>query len=583
MKIKLRFLTLTLTLFMAGIATAQTDPQVCPTDQAVCAVENGQTLNLVINGDTTATGERAHADRIYELQRDGIYLMNADVRNDGYHLRVYGAESTEGAIPQVYTALNPTSGSPVGDPFGMQGDLTLRNFSFSGVLPEDVSGQLPDISTRIVRVRAPGFDLVMDRLIAVNLKASIVRAQSALRKFEMTNSVWANSGWLGDNGTNFGAGKGIDLRDGSIDSLIMRNNTFVNFTDRVLRHRNSTGPIQNMVFDHNTLINTISYHGMIALGVVGESIQITNNLFVDAFAAGADSSDVVRQEEFNESGELYANGNAKMNWIQSVPNETTNWNISNNHYAVSDELQAFYDAYGDGAGDDGNPDNGADGDNDIIGEGDPLTDHIMSRLTNPTTAFGKIDSPGFTNVPASPIGMLTWYRTDTGRTKETITFDAATDDYDRRDTAYFLDDFDASYANTSPAYTAGEGGCPVGDLTWFPEIDAAACIEAATAIERISAEVPSEFELMQNFPNPFNPQTNISYALPSASNVSLVVYNVMGQEVARLVDNQSQTAGVYNVTWGGVDQAGRSVPSGVYFYQLLSGNTQQTMKMTLIK
>ena len=103
----------------------------------------------------------------------------------------------------------------------------------------------------------------------------------------------------------------------------MRNNTFVNYTDRIIRHRNSTAPIESFVFDHNTIINAVSYHGTLALGQVGQSVQITNNLFYDSFVAGADSSDIVRQEEFNESGELYPNGRPAMQWIFSVPNETT--------------------------------------------------------------------------------------------------------------------------------------------------------------------------------------------------------------------------------------------------------------------
>lgn len=581
MTIKLRILALAAAFLFIGNATAQT--QSCPANAAVCIVENGQTLNDVINGDTTATGERVNLDRIYQLQRDAIYIMNADVRNDGYHLRIYGEESDAGEIPQLYTTLNPTSGNRVGDPFGMQGDLTLRNFAMAGVLPESAGGQLPDISVRVVRVRAPGFDLVMDRFIAVNFQASIVRAQSALRKFEMTNSIWANSGWLGDNGTNFGAGKGIDLRDGSIDSLIMRNNTFINFTDRVIRHRNSTAAIEHMIFDHNTLINTISYHGTLALGEVGESVQITNNLFFDAFAAGADSSDVVRQEEFNESGELYANGRPAMQWIFSVPNETTNWDVSNNVYTVTDDLETFYQLFGDGGGDDGNPDNGTDGDNDIIDEGAPLTDHIMSRLLNPDGAFTEIDLM-LTDVPATPIDMLTWYRTETGRTKETITFNADTDDYDRRTFAYFLPSgsFDASYPTTSAAYTAAEGSCPVGDLNWFPGVDVAACV-AATSIEQISGQVPAAFELGQNYPNPFNPHTNITYALPEATTVSLVIYNALGREVARLVDEQMQAPGTYNVSWDGIDASGSRLASGIYFYQLKSGGTQVTRTMTLLK
>ncbi len=580
MTIKLRIMALAATFLLVGAATAQT--QSCPSDQAVCVVTNGQTLNDVINGDTTATGERVRMDRIYELERDGIYLMSADVRNDGYALVIQGAESDAGAIPQVYTTLNPTSGNVVGDPFGMQGDLTLRNFAMAGVLPADVGGELPNISTRVVRVRAPGFDLVMDRFIAVNFKASIVRAQSALRKFEMTNSVWANSGWLGDNGTNFGAGKGIDLRDGSIDSLVIRNSTFINYTDRIIRHRSSTGPIQHMIFDHNTIINAVSYHGMIALGEVGESVQITNNLFYDGFVAGADTSDSVRQEEFNEPGEFYANGKAQMHWISSVPNETTRWDITNNVFVVTDEVDAFYQQFGDGGGDDGNPDNGSDGDNDIIGVGDPVTSHIRGRLSDPDGAFTEHDFD-FTNAPDAPIAMVTWYRTETGRTKETISFDAATDDYDRRDMAYFLNDFDASYPTTAAAFTAGEGACPVGALTWFPAVDAAACEAAATTVERISGEVPSGFVLDQNYPNPFNPTTSITYALPEASTVSLVVYNVLGREVARLVNAQSQAAGTYQVSWDGLDATGSRVASGMYFYQLQAGGTLVSKTMTLLK
>ena len=60
--------------------------------------------------------------------------------------------------------------------------------------------------------------------------------------------------------------------------------------------------------------------------------------------------------------------------------------------------------------------------------------------------------------------MVTWYRTETGRTKETITFDASTDDFDRRTIGYFLADFDASYPTTTDAYTLATGSCPARDL-----------------------------------------------------------------------------------------------------------------------
>jgi len=94
--------------------------------------------------------------------------------------------------------------------------------------------------------------------------------------------------------------------------------------------------------------------------------------------------------------------------------------------------------------------------------------------------------------------------------------------------------------------------------------------------------VPSRHALSQNYPNPFNPETHIGYQLPTASHVSLVVFNVTGQIVNRLVD-ELQMPGSYTATWKGVDQSGRAVASGIYFYQLTCGEFQQVRKMLLLK
>ena len=563
-------------LLAAGAVQAQT--QVCPSGEAVCVVDNGQYLNRVVNGDTTATGDRVRTDRIYELQRGAIYLMDADIRNDGYHLQVVGQDG-DGELPWVFTVLNSDTGNRVGDPFGMQGDLTLRNFAMGGVPPEDLAPELSpleNVAVRVVRVRAPGFDLVMDGVFFINFQASIVRAQSALRSFTLTNSIWANSGWLGDNGTNFGAGKGIDLRDGSIEELVMRNNTFVNFTDRVIRHRSSTGAIQTMLFDHNTLINTISYHGMLALGTTSGTVSVTNNLFFDGFAAGADSSDVVRQEEFNESGELYANGRAAMHWIFTQPYEGdgTTFNIANNAYVVSDAMDTFYTTYGDGGGDDGNPDNGTDGDNDIIGPGAPLSDYILGRIDNPTTAFQEFDFD-LTNAPAAPVDMLTWYRTETGRTKETSSFDPDTDDYDRRDFYYYLPTgaFDASYPTSSPAYTLADNGCPAGDLNWWPGLDASACL-MGVANEDGLAETGLG---LSSGPNPFRDATTVRFSLAEAGDVALDVYDALGRRVATLAEG-ARAAGDHTARWDAAD-----VAPGLYVVRLRAGDAVATHRVTVVR
>ena len=89
--------------------------------------------------------------------------------------------------------------------------------------------------------------------------------------------------------------------------------------------------------------------------------------------------------------------------------------------------------------------------------------------------------------------------------------------------------------------------------------------------------IPTSYQLGQNYPNPFNPTTAISYQLPAASTVKLTVYNLLGVELATLV-NGTQEAGTHIATW---DATG--MPSGIYFYKIDTGNFTRTMKMVLQK
>lgn len=536
---------------------------------------SGEYLNDTIHGDTTATGERVDPDRVYVLRRDGIYLINDDIRVEGFDLRLM-TEAGTGARAIVYPVTNTeTEGFP--DPIiDLRGHVWVKDVALTGYT-DAIDEEVENITSTIVRPNAPGFDLVMDGVIMSNTRGQHIRTEAALRVLRITNSVFANMGDLGRS--NFGAGKGIDLRANSIDSLFFQNNTFVNFQDRIIRHRSSTAPINHFVFDHNTVINGMSYHGLLALGFMGDDAVITNNLFLDAVIAGADSSDSERQAEFDEHGELYPNGKPSMPWIFSVPNDSTTWKVQNNYFATSPEVEAFYALFGDGGGDDGNPDNGTDGDNDIIGAGNPLSDHILGKAD--VEVFIEVDLE-VANRPEPMIDMATWYRTETGRTKETTNFVRAEDDFDRRPVTYFMEEMDASYPTSSPAYTGATGGCPAGDLNWFPELKDT-CTDAALDVEYRPDEIPEGFMLDQNYPNPFNPTTTLSYALPATARVSLVIYNALGQKVATLVDNQTQPSGTYLLTWDGTDHSGQPVATGIYFYRLETGSSTLTKTMMLLK
>jgi len=150
------------------------------------------------------------------------------------------------------------------------------------------------------------------------------------------------------------------------------------------------------------------------------------------------------------------------------------------------------------------------------------------------------------------------------------------------------------YTN-SKLRTGAMGGFPLGDLwRWwnsFPttysgwkaqaETENQAILDmltnGVTAVEENPVGHTQDYELGQNYPNPFNPSTHISYTLPQSGHVTVKVFNVLGQEVATLV-NSVHSAGSHRVSF---DAAGLS--SGIYIYQIQAGTNMATRKMVLMK
>ncbi len=98
-----------------------------------------------------------------------------------------------------------------------------------------------------------------------------------------------------------------------------------------------------------------------------------------------------------------------------------------------------------------------------------------------------------------------------------------------------------------------------------------------TAVENQTSNVLLKYGLSQNYPNPFNPTTTIKYSLPKSSNVRLVAYNILGKEVATLV-NGNESYGYHSVNFNASNLA-----SGVYFYRLQAGNFNSIKKLMLLK
>lgn len=105
---------------------------------------------------------------------------------------------------------------------------------------------------------------------------------------------------------------------------------------------------------------------------------------------------------------------------------------------------------------------------------------------------------------------------------------------------------------------------------------------ATAVLEEHTVTLPQSFALEQNYPNPFNASTAIQYQLPEASEVRLIVCNLLGQEVRRLADGKEK-AGYHVALWDGRDEDGKPVGSGIYLYRLKAGRFSETRKALLVR
>jgi len=115
-------------------------------------------------------------------------------------------------------------------------------------------------------------------------------------------------------------------------------------------------------------------------------------------------------------------------------------------------------------------------------------------------------------------------------------------------------------------------------------VDHAGNVSEAAAVGGVVGvpDVARSFALREAVPNPFNPSTTISYTIPTAGKVELIVYDLSGRTVARLV-SEHQAAGEHSVRWQGEDRAGNRMASGVYLYRLVADGFSETRRMTLVK
>jgi hypothetical protein len=123
---------------------------------------------------------------------------------------------------------------------------------------------------------------------------------------------------------------------------------------------------------------------------------------------------------------------------------------------------------------------------------------------------------------------------------------------------------------------------PDGGTGFKPQIVSGSIYYGISTVIDNKGILPEGFGLAQNYPNPFNPSTQIDFTLPADDQVTIAVFNLLGQKIKTLI-SEYRSAGKYYITWNGTDDSGQSVPSGAYFYRMTTGSFVDTKKMMFLK
>ena len=106
-------------------------------------------------------------------------------------------------------------------------------------------------------------------------------------------------------------------------------------------------------------------------------------------------------------------------------------------------------------------------------------------------------------------------------------------------------------------------------------------LQSTVAIDEV-AGLPASYALHQNYPTPFNPSTTLEFDLPAAADIYIVVYDLLGKEVVRLVEQRLE-AGYHQLIWNGRDRRGREVPTGMYIVLMATPEYRKSIKLVLLK
>tara|TARA_B000000460_G_scaffold51276_1_gene33516 strand:+ start:341 stop:2062 length:1722 start_codon:yes stop_codon:yes gene_type:complete len=530
---------------------------------------------FTLNAAHTAGGYK-----VYRLARGGQYLMNAtivDSSDDG--LRIVGAAGTgarpviqpspgaDGALPSVLFKNTKNSSTTV-----------FKDVAFNGNGPAKIgrTGSMFEGNGKDQRVVVSG--VIVEGFAGRGWGGGeMLASTSSGMRWHIDDSIFR--GINGGNIFNGGVLRGAAGGGMSYDTLVVKNSTYVGSSSYLWVGPNPSG---YALFDHNTVANIMA-NPFFTPGMANTTI--TNNIFYNTQIYGQ-NVDENKGGWFGEDSARVAGGNyhgtISFDTLSSAWNDSgyaeasRNITVSNNVYYDDATVVAFRtrsltvtvsNAAGDA--DSTYTDQRVDvpwmnaevtamfaGNSSLTAENNQNVDPVFAAPYHLNVARDQI------------IAHSTDYQEDRATAGSFYWLSDADRDYD-----VVADPIVEDYRYTSTTVgTASTTGGPVGDPRWFGSMD----------IEDSKGVLPESITLDQNYPNPFNPSTEITYSLNNDSHVTLTVYNMVGQKV-NVLENNNQTAGSHTVQWNGTDLSGRPVSSGVYLYTLESGDFTMTKKMILMR
>ncbi len=536
-------------------------------------------INKFVMGDTTETGERAHPNAIYRLERGKIYDINEQMRIDfNFTLDALPDDPSNPTRPPMVIVGKDAQGSFISPLFYLIDDSTnikFQNIIFSAI-PFDEN--FVARTQWLIFLEGAYHRFEMDNCIALGFSGSVLQPRYTDRcSYYFTNNIFFNNIHL----TSVGGGGTYSntVKTAYNDTIKFVNNTFFNNGDNNFL---SWEFVDYIEFSHNTMYNM----SIAALWLPYlTNAKFNDNLFYDYQTVGETEWEYVNGH-WDKGTPRHGHASIlKLNLVDPqtladhrMEESDRKVEAKNNVYYWSQTIRDYW----------ANNTSQKDIDQGYSGKIYPVTwiNHITDSMFTDKEHYPYLVQennveldPGFdatmgAAVLAKEIPFVKEYR-KVGWT--TLNVDERYYNPDGPGKLFDLNwplSLDLTYTNTD-VLTHAEGNFPAGDLNWYPDKKAEWLLTGVKKDPRQS--VPSNYKLSQNYPNPFNPTTEISFSIPVAGNTTLAVYNVLGQKVATLV-SEKLSAGSYKYQFDA-----SNLTSGIYFYKLQSSNYSQIRKMTLLK